>query len=425
VVDDEPMVRALLADAVQRAGAEVITAADGAEGLQKYQEHRSPLIITDIRMPGMNGLELLQAVKDIDPRSSVVLVTGYENDADLALKYGASHILPKPFRFDELRQIITNTLAQARPVTADQSPVLTADPKMEGIVSLARRVARTDATVLIQGETGTGKEVLARFIHRTSPRSRGQFVAVNCSALPETLIEAELFGHERGAFTGAIGRREGRFEAAAGGTLLLDEVTEIPVGVQAKLLRALQEREVARVGSNQSIKVDARVIATTNRDLRIEVREGRFRQDLFYRLNVIHLQVPPLRERPGDIALLARHFLQKYAAAHASQATGYTPEALEALTSYSWPGNVRELENVIQRAAILCLSTLIAPEHIHLEEHTVVSVSTPRLTVADMERNLIMSTLERLKGNRTHTAKELGLSVRTIRNRLREYRQVS
>jgi len=309
---------------------------------------------------------------------------------------------------------------------ADQlNPVLTSDPGMTSVLALARRVATTDATVLIQGETGTGKEVLAQFIHRSSNRALGPFVAVNCSALPETLIEAELFGHERGAFTGATGRRSGRFEAASGGTLLLDEVTEIPVGLQAKLLRTLQEQEVARVGSDRPVKVDTRVIAVTNRDLRTEVREGRFRSDLFYRLNVITFHLPPLRERPSDIPLLSRHFLLKYAAAHGSRAESFTPAALEMLALHWWPGNVRELENAIQRAVILCPGRLIDQEHVVIEEQAAEPGRTPGYTVADMERHLILSTLQRMNGNRTHTAKALGLSVRTIRNRLREYRPQS
>jgi two-component system response regulator FlrC len=249
---------------------------------------------------------------------------------------------------------------------------------------------------------------------------------VNCSALPESLIEAELFGHERGAFTGATQRRAGRFEAASGGTLLLDEVTEIPLGLQAKLLRALQEREIERVGSSYPVKVDVRVIATTNRDLRGEVQQGRFRQDLFYRLNVLSFHLPPLRDRPGDIPILARHFLARYARAHGSSAEALSEGALDRLLVHGWPGNIRELENVMQRAVILCADREVTAEDILLEEGPVaVPAPAAARTVAAMEKDLILSTLARLGGNRTHTARALGLSVRTIRNRLREYRMTS
>jgi DNA-binding NtrC family response regulator len=282
-------------------------------------------------------------------------------------------------------------------------------------------VAKTEATVLITGETGTGKELLARLIHSASPRAAGPCLSVNCAALPESLIEAELFGHERGAFTGAAARRAGRFEAASGGTLVLDEVSELPLAIQPKLLRALQEREVVRVGSNQPVRVNVRIVALTNRDLAAEVRAGRFREDLYYRLNVVSLRLPPLRERRGDIPLLAHHFLDRYRLAHASAARGFSPQALNLLLAHRWPGNVRELENVVQRALILCPGPEIGPEHLELEP-LLAPAPAPGLTVQEMERQLILSTLERLNGNRTHTARALGLSVRTIRNRLRRYR---
>ncbi len=424
VVDDEPMVRKSLARVIQRRGADVVTAVDGEDALAKFQELRSPLIFADLRMPKMDGLALLRSVKQLAPETSVVLMTAFGSGEVLAqaMREGARCVLAKPFTLAEVNKILAETLGEPSTGAQERAPVLTESSRMETILSLARRVAKTDATVLIQGETGTGKELLARFIHRASVRAGGPFVAVNCSALPETLIESELFGHERGAFTGATGRRAGRFEVASGGTLLLDEVTEIPLGLQAKLLRALQEREVVRVGSSHPVKVDVRVLAVTNRDFRVELREGRFRQDLFYRLNVITLHLPPLRDRAGDIPLLGRYFLDKYAAANGSRCEGFTPRAMELLVSHPWPGNVRELENVIQRAVILCPDVNIGPEHIVLEENPVESVAVPGRTVEEVERNLILSTLERMNGNRTHTAKALGLSVRTIRNRLREYR---
>jgi two-component system response regulator FlrC len=339
---------------------------------------------------------------------------------------GASYVLAKPFSFNEVNRILSDALRPVAAGASERPVILTESPQMESLLSLARRAARTEATVLIQGETGTGKEVLARFIHDASGRAHGPFVAVNCCALPESLVESELFGHERGAFTGAVGRRAGRFEVASGGTLVLDEVSEIPLGVQAKLLRVLQERELHRIGSSQPVKVDVRVIAISNRDLRREVQAGRFRQDLFYRLNVLNLNLPPLRQRPGDIPALSRHFLQKYAAAYDSAAETFTPQAMSRLLEYSWPGNIRELENVIQGAVILCLEREIGAERIVLEENPpVAAAAAPGPSVMEMEKDLILSTLKRLNGNRTHTAKALGVSVRTIRNRLREYRLTS
>jgi transcriptional regulator with PAS, ATPase and Fis domain len=307
----------------------------------------------------------------------------------------------------------------------DQTAIITSNPQMEAMLALARRVAKTDATVLIQGETGTGKEVLARFIHNESGRASGPFVAVNCAALPESLIESELFGHERGAFTGAVGRRAGCFETASSGTLLLDEVTEIPLGLQAKLLRALQESEVVRVGSSTPVKVDVRVIAVTNRELRGEVAAGRFRQDLFYRLNVVALRPAALRDRPGDIPILSRHFLARYAGLYGSEATVFTADAMARLVSHPWPGNVRELENVVQRAVIHCGGGDVLAEHVMLEDPATLidPVDTGGRSIAELERDVILTTLARLNGNRTHTAKALGLTVRTIRNRLRKYRE--
>jgi DNA-binding NtrC family response regulator len=336
---------------------------------------------------------------------------------------GAARVLCKPVTSAELQQVLVALLGESD--GSEPPAIITTNPQMEATLALARRVGRTDATVLIEGETGTGKEMLARFIHSESPRREGPFVPVNCAALPESLIEAELFGHEKGAFTGAIGRRAGCFETASGGTLLLDEVTEIPLALQAKLLRALQEGEVVRIGSSHPVKVDVRVIAVTNRDLRTEVAAGRFRQDLFYRLNVVALRPPALRDRPGDIALLARHFLAKYAALYSSTAERFSASALERLVAHRWAGNVRELENVVQRAVILSAGDEVESDHVVLEDaptSVAEPVKTGGRTIMELERDVILSTLERLNGNRTHTAKALGITVRTVRNRLRKYR---
>ena len=423
VVDDEPMVRKSLALALERAGASVVTAADGQEALAKYREAKSSVIFADVRMPGMDGFALLRSVKRLDPSTPVVLITGFGDDefAARAEEAGAAGVLNKPITTAELQHVLAALLGA--PAGAEHAAIITSNPQMEAMLALARRVAKTDATVLVQGETGTGKEMLARFIHRESARHAGPFVAVNGAALPESLIESELFGHERGSFTGAIGRRAGCFETASGGTLLLDEVTEIPLALQAKLLRALQEGEVVRVGSSHPVKVDVRVIAVTNRDLRTEVAAGNFRQDLFYRLNVVALRPAALRDRPGDIPMLARHFLAKYAALYGSVANRFTTEAVERLVGHRWAGNVRELENVVQRAVILCAAAAVEAGDVVLEEAAALeTIDTGGRSIAELERDVILSTLARLNGNRTHTAKALGITVRTVRNRLRKYR---
>ena len=423
VVDDEPMVRTSLALALERAGANVITAADGQEALAKFREHKSSVIFSDVKMPGMDGFALLRSVKRLDPNTPVVLITGFGSDdvAARAQEAGAARVLHKPITSAELQQVLAGLLGQDE--STESAAIITSNPQMDAMLALARKVAKTDATVLIQGETGTGKEILARFIHNESGRRDAPFVAINCAALPETLIESELFGHERGSFTGATGRRAGCFETATGGTLLLDEVTEIPLVLQAKLLRALQEGEVVRVGSSTPVKVDVRVIAVTNRELRAEVSAGRFRQDLFYRLNVLALRPPALRDRPGDIPILARHFLSKYAALYGSGATRFNPAAMERLVAHRWPGNVRELENVVQRAVILSGDSDVEAEHVVLEDAaTLEPIDTGGRTIMELERDVILTTLARMNGNRTHTAKALGITVRTIRNRLRKYR---
>jgi len=431
VVDDEPMVRQCLASAVKEWGREVVTAGDGEEAFLKFREYHPSVVLTDLRMPKMDGLALIRSIKRTNPQTPMVLMTGFwsEDLVTQALREGASRVLPKPVPFADLDALLEDLTRASQGVpSAPDAPILTSDARMETTLALARRVAKTEATVLVSGETGTGKELMARFIHRSSPRANGPFVAVNCAALPESLIESELFGHERGAFTGAVGRRTGRFEAASRGTLVLDEVTEIPLGLQAKLLRALQEREIDRVGGSAPVKVDVRVIAMTNRDMRIEVAEGRFRPDLFYRLNVLTLNLPALRERPADIPVLSRYFLRKYGAMHRSPAERFTPEAIDVLLAHTWPGNVRELENVVQRAVLLNTDRLVGPEAIVIDAlpQAMNATATPAAasgrTVADVEKDLILSTLERLNGNRTQAARALGVSVRTVRNRLRDYR---
>jgi len=294
-------------------------------------------------------------------------------------------------------------------------------PQMEEVVRLAEAVAATEATVLITGESGTGKELVARFIHQRSRRHGGPFVAINCAAIPEGLLEAELFGHERGAFTGAIRRRRGKLELAHGGTLLLDEVGEMSPKLQAKLLRVLQDHEFERLGGSGPLRVDIRVIATTNRNLRAEVRRGTFREDLYWRLNVFHLHLPPLRERPQDVLLLAKHFLRDYAERWGRQAPELSPQAQQVLLAHRWPGNVRELQNAMERALVLSQNGTIGPEHLLLDGEE--DPLEPGISVREMERRLILQTLERVGGNRTRAARLLGITTRTLRNKLKEYKE--
>jgi DNA-binding NtrC family response regulator len=429
VIDDEPMMRKSLAETIRRRGIEVSAASDGEDGLRQFKAAPASLVFCDVRMPRMDGLELLRAVKAIAPQTHVVMITAFGSveTAVEAMKEGADDFLMKPFSADRVEAILDRALAglgQAEP--SPDSGIITEDPHLKAILLTVERVAPTDATVLIQGESGTGKELMARALHRWSRRADGPFVPVNCAALPEALLESELFGHEKGSFTGAIARRVGRFEAAHRGTLLLDEISEIPLALQAKLLRVLQEHEVDRVGASRAVKVDVRVVATTNQPLRRELSEGRFRQDLFYRLNVIQFQLPPLRERVEDVLLLARHFLNQYAELHGSPVREIDPAAQDLLQSYHWPGNIRELENAIQRAVILCQERELGPQHLALDgtqrREPLSLIGRP---FAEMEREVILETLRQVGDNRTKAAKVLGLSVRTIRNKLREYRALA
>jgi DNA-binding NtrC family response regulator len=359
-----------------------------------------------------------------------VVACGIGTDAEAAvraIRAGAKEYIPLP-PDAELIAAVLEAVAQ------ESHALIFGDPAMEQAVRLAERVAPADASVLITGESGTGKEVLARLIHRKSRRAKHAFISVNCAAIPENLLESELFGHEKGAFTGAVARRIGKFEEANGGTLLLDEISEMHPRLQAKLLRAVQEREIDRVGGLQPIRVDIRLIATSNRDLEAEVRAGNFREDLFFRLNVVHLEVPPLRERPKDVALLAEFFAKKYAEVNGVADRPLTPEALQALTRHPWRGNVRELENTMHRAVLLSHGSTIGPESITLsglkgdETETAAGTIAGKVglvgrTVADVERDLILETLNHCLGNRTHAANILGISIRTLRNKLQQYRQ--
>jgi DNA-binding NtrC family response regulator len=462
VVDDEPSMRTALCEVLQRTGHPVIACRDGHEALAALERQTVWLIVADLRMPRLGGLDLLREVKRRSPGTLVVLISGYAtlDSAIEAIRLGASDYLLKPFDHEALEALVRRleqANGQEQAVAADllgtaegasvlgRRPVhiIAQDPAMKRILQTVDAVAASQATILIQGESGTGKEVLARYLHSRSSRAHRPFVGVNCAALPEGLLESELFGCERGAFTGAVSRRPGKFEQAHGGTLLLDEISEMSLPLQAKLLRVIQEREVDRLGGKSPTPVDIRIIATTNRSLRREVESGRFREDLFYRLHVFPIVLPPLRDRPQDIVALAAHFLRSSAERNRKPVEGLSLETEKFLLRHPWKGNVRELENAIERAVLLTPGCLVLPEHF-LSDGLEVSgggpessrespsrmgesagVDTPPVSIWEMERNLILRTLEQVNGNRTHAAKILDISIRTLRNKLREYREIA
>lgn len=411
--------RAALKEAVQRLGYSTVLCENGEEALKKVSQAEFSLVVSDMKMPKMDGLTFLKELRRGIGSLPVLIITGFgtiENAVE-TMKEGATDYLIKPFSFDGLKKAIESIMLRVR----YEKEIRTADPEMQKIVSLAGNLAGGDITVLIHGESGTGKELLARYIHRVSKRADKAFVAVNCAAIPDNLLESELFGHEKGAFTGAAERKSGKFELANGGTILLDEIGELPMLLQAKLLRVLQEREVDRVGGKSPVSVDVRVIATTNRDLHKECLEGRFREDLYYRLNVFPLKVPPLRERPEDVVLLAGHFMEKFSAEAGKKISGFTGEALKTLKNCQWRGNIRELENVIHRAVFICSGEAINSSDLMLEDTALQQAGEGK--IRDMEKDLIMKTLKEVNNNKTKAAKILGVSVRTIRNKLNEYGQ--
>jgi len=441
VVDDDPGMRAGVAEVLARGGFAVEQVAAGEDGLARLVEGGIDLLVTDLRLPGIDGLALLRqaAAAGWAPPAIVITAHGTVEDAVAAMKLGAFDFLTKPFSPADLLQLAGSALAHADERNTPASPpgrgrgaepiprrrdILTRDPAMRRVLEIADSVASSRAPVLIQGESGTGKELLARRLHERGARRGKPFVAVNCAALPRDLLESELFGHERGAFTGAIGRKIGKFELAHGGTILLDEISELELGLQAKLLRVLQEYEVDRVGGTAPVPTDVRVVATTNRRLHEMVERSRFRDDLYYRLTVVPLVVPPLRERQGDVELLADHFLACF-----GEGRGLTlaPASRAALAARPWAGNVRELENAIERAALLARGPVLVPADFAYRDVPAPRAGAPTLaglTVREVERRLIVETLERTRNNRTQAARLLGISIRTLRNKLSEYRQL-
>lgn len=436
VVDDEPAMRLLVTSVLKDEGHDVTAAASGEEAIQLVAKRHYHLIITDLKMPGISGLEVLEAVRRDDPETAVILLTafGTVEGAVEAMRKGAAHYLLKPLANpDELRLAVrrvleerrladeATTLRQATEAVFPFGEIVAGDPKMQAALDLARSVAPADSTVLVTGETGTGKELVARLIHHWSPRADRAFVAVNCAALAESLLESELFGHEKGAFTGAIAQRRGRFELAHGGTLFLDEVGEMSPALQAKLLRVLQERTLERVGGTKTVTVDVRVIGATNRDLQQMVATRTFRDDLFYRLSVFPIPLPPLRERPSDIIPLAEHILGQVTRRLGKRIVGFSPDAAATLTQYRWPGNIRELQNVVERAAILCQADHIEPAHLNLSAPSPPAADDAPKTLKDLEREAILAALAACKGNRRTAAEQLGIGLRTLYARLREY----
>jgi DNA-binding NtrC family response regulator len=428
VVDDEFAMRAALEANFRRQGWKVRTAAGKTEALELFRAEPCPLVITDMRMPDGDGLGVMQGVRALGPLTKVILLTAFGNvqDAVSAMKQGASDYLIKPVAFEDLRRVVQSTLkSPAEDTVSDGVKFVGTSARFRAVLERARQASQSTADVLIEAESGTGKEMVARFIHQQSLRSKGPFVAVNCAAFPDTLLESELFGHVRGAFTGANTTKPGKFELAHGGTLLLDEIGEMPVALQPKLLRVLQEREVDRLGDTKTVPVDVRVVATTNRSIRDLAREGKFRLDLYYRLNVIPIAIPPLRERVEDIPALAEHFARKYA--NESQGSGFllSSEFVARLKEYDWPGNVRELENFVRRAIALSGTGGIDGDAFEgLEQSPSSSEPSPLepgTTLREAEKALLTKTLEATGGNRTRAAAMLGVSLRTIRNKIREY----
>lgn len=437
VVEDDEALREALCETLRLEGFRVVAAADGNEALRRIETEPVGLVVSDVRMAPMDGHDLLRRIKARRPELPVVMMTAYGTieRAVEAMREGAADYLVKPFEPVALVETVRRFLDADAP-TRDE--LVAEDPRTRELAALARRVARSEATVLLTGESGTGKEAFARYIHAHSGRAEGPFVAINCAAIPENMLEAVLFGYEKGAFTGAHQAHPGKFEQAQGGTLLLDEISEMDLGLQAKLLRVLQEREVERLGGKRTITLDVRVLATTNRNLREEVAAGRFREDLYYRINVFPLRLPPLRERPADVLPLARRFLRQHARPGVP-APRLSPAAEVALRDYRWPGNVRELDNVIQRALILCPGAEILPEHLRLGDEAFAPAARTDLPVAGggdggeaarlardlklRERDLIVEAI-RAAGSRKAAAERLGISPRTLRYKIARLREL-
>jgi DNA-binding NtrC family response regulator len=428
VVDDEPAMRAALEASFSHNGWKVETASGTHEAVERFRSWPCPLVITDMRMPDGDGLKVMSDIRTLAPETAVIFLTAYGSvpEAVKAMKGGACDYLVKPISFEQLHEAAQRVLKmdsgreQGR---ENESGIVGDSVPMRRLMDRARQIAKTDVDVLLEAESGTGKELFARMIHELSRRRNGPFVAVNCAAFPDTLLESELFGYMKGAFTGAASSRAGKFELAHRGTLLLDEITEMPLQLQPKLLRVLQQREVDRLGDQGPINVDVRVIATTNRDLALTVKEGKFRADLYYRLNVVALNVPPLRERKDDIPALIEHFIGKYSTGTSS--VEFAPALMECILAHDWPGNVRELENIVRRILALAGGPIADVDLLEgtslMKQEALPAPMELGASLQEMEKQMYLRVLEETGGNRTHAAELLGVSIRTVRNKIREF----
>ena len=448
IIDDEPLMRKFLCETLKRNGYDVRWAEDGGKGMEMLVNDAFDLVFTDIKMPNTDGMEVLKYIREKTPETAVVMMTAYatvENAVE-AMKMGACDYIIKPFSPDQI-EVLVKKIEERRSLMNENrylrseldqkygfGEIIGQNEKMQETFSMIKKIAGSRATVLITGESGTGKELVAHAIHYNSSRSEKPFIKLNCAAVPEGLFESELFGHEKGAFTSANAKRLGRFELADKGTLLLDEISEIPLHLQSKLLRVLQEREFERVGGTKSLKVDVRIICTTNRNLDEAIDKKEFREDLFFRLNVIPLEIPPLRDRLDDIPYLAEYLVKRYCTENKKELKTFAKTTIATLMTYSWPGNVRELQNVIERAVVLDYDPVIQPEHIMLgswsetgmsgDDESKEIVDEVGISLSEMERRLILRTLKSLGGNRGMTANALKISVRTLRNKLNQYREM-
>ena len=443
IVDDDPSQRRLVEFWLQEDGYRTVTAEDGVAGLRAFEQHAPALVITDVRMPGMSGLDLLVRIKGDNPDVPFILITAFAtvDDAVEAMKLGAVDYLLKPLKPDEVKLSVGRALQQKELVDENRrlrdfagesfrfESILTQSRRMRSILEIAAQVARRDSTVLLTGESGTGKELLAKAIHQNSLRADKPFVTVNCGALPENLAESELFGHRKGSFTGAIADRTGKFEAANEGTIFLDEVGELSLPLQVKLLRVIQEREIDKIGNTHSIKVNVRILAATNRNLKTLVEDGQFREDLYYRLSVVTIDVPPLRERREDVPLLAQHFAKQFSDRYAIPGLFLTDEALEKLAQYNWPGNVRELQNVIERVSVLARTDKIGAEELPPEIRVAssrianISLKLPEegIDLEQVEKEILLQALERHSWNQSQAARYLNISRKTLIYRMEKF----
>jgi DNA-binding NtrC family response regulator len=452
LVEDKDSLRTMLRHALEAHGHVVLEARDQPEAVRQLEQARPAVVLTDLKLPDGDGFGVLRAAKDLDPELQVVVMTAYGSiqDAVTAMREGAMDFLAKPVDPDHLLLMVERAIAQRRMVTEyillkeemaarrGAPRIIGEDGKLRHVLQQLHRAAATDTTVLLEGESGTGKELFARALHALSPRADGPFVAINCAAIPDNLLETELFGHEKGAFTGAATRKPGRFEVAHRGTLFLDEIGELPLALQAKILRALEERRFERVGGTQSLHVDVRVVAATNRNLKQRVAERQFREDLYFRLSVFPIQIPPLRERTNDVVILARSFVDRFCRDLNKKTITLSPAALDELQAYPWPGNVRELQNCIERAVILCEGDAIHPRHLNLSFRQQPAVQAPvspweqidlggtmgealRRVTAQVERRKLEQTLRDVGGNKVRAAETLQITYKTLLQKMKEY----